>query len=367
MKEILLGIAERLMRCPAAPYHESLVAREVFLICAEYGLAAESDPFGNILIRGKGAPSQRPLVLAAHMDHPGFTIQKKISPSRYAAEFLGGVGDSYFRHGTKLRLMPGRVPAALGKRLTATKRLFEIETLEPVAIESGKPEFAVWDLTEFELRNEMICGRACDDLIGVAVILAVLVELRRTRANVIGAISRAEEVGFHGALALAQSKRFPKNGLIISLETSREMAPVRQGDGVIIRVGDKTSIFDSTSTRFLIELAGDLAKINGDFIFQRALMSGGTCEATAYQEYGYRCAAVCVALGKYHNCAPNDRIAEETVSLADSIRMAELLTRAGAEIRNFEKIAKRLTSRLDKYRREAVAKLKRRRVLLDGH
>jgi putative aminopeptidase FrvX len=177
-------------------------------------------------------------------------------------------------------------------------------------------------------------------------------------------LSRAEEVGFHGALALAKSKRLPKNSLIISLETSRELPPVRQGAGVIIRVGDRTSIFDSTSTRFLTELAGDMAKSDSGFKFQRALMSGGTCEATAYQEYGYRCAAVCVALGNYHNCGPKDRLAEESVSASDAVNMAELLRNAAAEMKNFEKVTKRLPLRLEKYAREAGAKLKKRRLRL---
>ena len=34
---------------------------------------------------------------------------------------------------------------------------------------------------------------------------------------------------------------------------------------------------------------------------QRCLMSGGTCEATAYQLYGYETGGLCIALGNYHN------------------------------------------------------------------
>ena len=46
-------------------------------------------------------------------------------------------------------------------------------------------------------------------------------------------------------------------------------------------------------------------------------MSGGTCEATAYQAFGCRAAAVCVALGNYHNCAADGGIGPEYVSVAD--------------------------------------------------
>ena len=60
--------------------------------------------------------------------------------------------------------------------------------------------------------------------------------------------ARAEEIGFHGALAVAAKRGVPKNSLIVSLETSRELPGVKMGQGVILRVGDRTSIFDSEAT-----------------------------------------------------------------------------------------------------------------------
>jgi endoglucanase len=57
---------------------------------------------------------------------------------------------------------------------------------------------------------------------------------------------------------------------------------------------------------------------------QRCLMSGGTCEATAYQLYGYRSAALCVALGNYHNCGPDEQIAPEFVSIDDVAGLTRL-------------------------------------------
>ena len=54
-------------------------------------------------------------------------------------------------------------------------------------------------------------------------------------------------------------------------------------------------------------------------------MSGGTCEATAYQLYGYRTAALCVALGNYHNCGPDETIAPEFVAVDDVAGMIALM------------------------------------------
>jgi len=362
MKDLLVAIAERLMRCPAAPYCESLVAREVIRICDEHDLHYKFDAFGNILIRAATRITGSPIVLAAHMDHPGFVFPRKSDSSQLAAEFLGGVGDPYFKEGVKLRLWPGNHPSTLGK--PQQKRWFEIQTTENL---TARPEFAVWDLPAFEYSADTIRGRVCDDLIGVATILTVLITSRgaTSATHLLGVLSRAEEVGFHGALALAKSRTLPKRSLVISLETSRELPPVKMGHGVIIRVGDRASIFDSASTRFLAEIASDLARTNASFKFQRALMSGGTCEATAYQEYDYRSAAVCVALGNYHNCGDNERIAAEFVSAADAESMARLLLEAAQKWSRAESLTSLLPKRLEKLSREALRELKRRPLAVE--
>jgi endoglucanase len=352
------------MRHPAAPYHEHAVSSEVQEICRENGLQCEQDQFGNLLVRlqtwerrrlaGHAAP--RPIVFAAHMDHPGFEAVPSSSKQSLELRFRGGVPDQYFRQGLSIRLMPGGERVKLGRR-RGKDRIFSVETAKVL---KAKPAFAVWELEDFALRRDRIHGRACDDLIGVASALAAIIELKKSRAsvNVIAAISRAEEIGFHGALALSRSRLLPKNSLVISLETSRELPGVKMGRGVILRVGDRTSIFDSEAMRFLAEVAAGLNGRRKSFQFQRALMSGGTCEATAYQEYGFQTGAVCVALGNYHNCAPRNRIAAEYVNVSDACSMVDLLVEAAREMSQFDKLVQKLPQRLEQMRRDAVKRLK---------
>jgi endoglucanase len=371
-------LAQRLMACPAAPFHEAGVRAVVEVICAENGLACRRDRFGNVIVRLGSARSGRPLVLAAHMDHPGFEIVRPLGKGRWRARFNGGVPDSYFRPGTPVRLLPGAIPARLGKRLGRTKE-FEIHAMggvrghrreladfyptsvRPVSSAAMGPSFAVWELEDFGVRQGKIYGRSCDDLVGVAAILATMIELKRVGAgvHVIGVISRAEEIGFQGALTVAEAKLLPKNSLVVSLETSKELPPAKMGRGVILRVGDRTSIFDSTAMRFLGEVAAGLQARNSRFQFQRALMFGGTCEATAFQEFGYQTAAVCVALGNYHNCHPQGRVAAEYVSLPDACAMADLLVEAARRMRAFDQLTARLPKRLRTFLREARRKLRR--------
>lgn len=344
----VLEFAERLMRQPAAPYCEGGVAKEVKSICDEEGLEAERDAYGNWIVAINSHAKTRPLVLAAHMDHPGFRLKK--TEGGWAGEFLGGVGDAYFKEGIRLVLMPGRKSGKLGPRIK--DKTFEIEVGE-----DGEFQFAVWDLQDFSVKDGQIAGRACDDLIGVSAALAALVELKRGGGGerVMAAITRAEEVGFHGALALCASGKLPKDALVISIETSREIPPVRMGQGAIIRVGDRASVFDSRATRYLGEVAATLEPKG--IQSQRALMSGGTCEGTAYQEEGYLTAAMCVALGNYHNCGAREEIAEEYVNAADVASLVAILAECGRRTNDYPALTGKLNERLGKLRAEALANL----------
>ena len=278
---MLLEIARSILAQPTAPFHEDAVRAEILMQLAQCPhVAAELDDFGNVIACYRRGPGEARYAFAAHMDHPGYV----------GGEFLGGV------------------PA-------------EYREKNPPVRDFGA--FAMWDLPAFELRDGRIFSRACDDLIGCAAIVALFHELELTGAEacVHGLFTRAEEVGFVGAIRLAQSGRVPKTLTIVSLETSSEKGgPAQMGAGVIVRVGDRTSIFDDAATASLM----DAAK-RAEIVVQRCLMSGGTCEATAYQLYGYRSAGLCVALGNYHNCGPDMQIASEFVSAEDVAGMVRLM------------------------------------------
>src|SRR5207244_1681064 len=114
-------------------------------------------------------------------------------------------------------------------------------------------------------------------------------------------------------------KIIPRGRTIVSLETSAPRGGAEIGRGPIVRLGDKVSSFDGPATARLLAAARD-AKIP----VQRCLLDGGTCEATAYQLYGYTCAAASIALGNYHNCAPDGTIAPEYVAIDDFVGMVRL-------------------------------------------
>ena len=80
--------------------------------------------------------------------------------------------------------MPGAVPGELGPR-KGKEKTFEIQAARAPTTPF---KFAIWELEDFATRSGLIHGCACDDLVGVATILAVMTELKQTRArvNVVG-------------------------------------------------------------------------------------------------------------------------------------------------------------------------------------
>lgn len=281
MNRSFTDLVQAILSQPAAPFREHHVRAEIERqLSGLPGISLDRDQWGNLraIYKADDSPAARWL-FAAHMDHPGYV----------QGNFLGGVP-----------------PAYLAKN--APTRAFE--------------DFAMWDLPAYELRDGLIHSRACDDLIGCAAIVQMLRELSTggVRAHCAGIFTRAEEVGFCGAMKAAESGWIPPGSWVISLETSSvKGGPVQMGGGVIVRVGDRSAIFDPELTATLLGCAR-----RGEIPHQRALMSGGTCEATAYAMFGHRTAGVCVALGNYHNCGPEEQIAAEYVSLADAQAMAQL-------------------------------------------
>ena len=277
----LLDVTRDLLECPTAPTFEARVRDQIRALLEDLPLVSVvEDPSGNLIALYQGSNAPARFAFAAHMDHPGWRLR----PDK---EFLGH----------------------LPERLLATAPIREFG------------DFGMWDLPAFFLEGDRIHSRACDDLIGCAMIVATLRDLATARAagSVYGVFTRAEEVGFIGAIQLAKSRKLPANVTVVSMESSPEWPPATIGGGPVIRVGDRTSVFDPATTDYFVEIAKSQRRR-----YQRCLMAGGSCEGTAFQTYGYRSGALCIALGNYHNRAPDDRIETEYVSLSDMVDLIDL-------------------------------------------
>jgi endoglucanase len=295
-------IVDGLLACPTAPFFEALPAQfAVDLADATDGLSAHRDAAGNVVVRTAGEGP--PLVLVAHLDHPGFAIDAVVGATA-ALTFRGGLALTaptegapvdFFRPGDPAPIGRGELEATSGEagRLTGATALVREGDVDTAG-------FAMWGFPAVERRDGRIAGRVCDDLVGVAAALAALVAVagEDLPRPMWGLFTRAEEVGLLGAVEAIRLGTVPRDALVLSLECSKALPEAPQGAGVIVRVGDRASIFDPAVTAAVAAVATEAGAP-----FQRRLMDGGTCEATAFCAAGYRSSGLALPLGNYHNAA----------------------------------------------------------------
>ena len=342
------------------------------------GLTSRRDEHGNIEIAlaGGGSDDSTPVYFTAHLDHPGFVVERVIGPATVELAFRGGVMDDYFP-GSRVSASARDGTAALGGVVTERGDQSDpfkswIVELDEASDTVQRGDLAVWELDApevlgtdsfgREVEGGCLHARACDDLAAVAAALAALDALRERRAageptrDARVLLTRAEEIGFIGAIGASRDGFMPAASRVIALENSRSFlhdSPI--GGGPIVRVGDRINTFSPGLTaavaRAAEKLAGRSAHATAvekedqtpSWRWQRKLMAGGACEASVFCSFGYEATCVCLPLGNYHNMADLDavqagtsdgppRIERECIALADYHGMIDLLVACGLEL-----------------------------------
>jgi endoglucanase len=339
----VLRLFRRLTSVPTAPFYEAAVAREV-LAWLRRGLGRGvriRRLRGGLMVSYRGTGAGPALVLAAHLDHPGFHI--KSVTRRGARAVLRGGHPRHLLEGCLVEAFPARPknnrPAAQGVLgpPPAKGDAFALTWTKPPR-PGTRLAFGVLALTPWTVRGGWVSSRSIDDLLGCAIALETLRRARaaRLKANLTVFLHRAEEVGFVGALDFARRGLASPSDSIISIEASRSLPGARPGRGPVIRLGDKAMLFDANLVALLDQAALVLKKKR--LPVQRRRLTGGTCEATAYQSFGYEAAGVALPLVNYHNGIGARRIAPEMVRTGDAAGCVGLLLAAarlfpGAQLR----------------------------------
>src|SRR4051794_3291148 len=350
-----MKILNDLCSVPTAPFVEQHVVRYVEqFVKSRPALKLSRDRFGNLLVELKGRSNSPRWVFTAHMDHPGFVAKRMIDANTVEANFRGWVMAEFFA-GQRVRFFAddGVETRAEVLEWTVGKERKVPETVRlrvwgPVA--PGSP--GMWDQGEGRVKGKRFYSRVCDDLAGAAAALTMLDQLARKppKAPVAVLLTRAEEEGFIGAIAASlEPKLLRKTDRIVAIETSAQQPYAPQAKGAIVRIGDKTSVFNSALSYFITHQAEALKKKDKSFKYQRALMPGGTCEATVYDVYGFVAGSICVALGNYHNMdRERKRIAPEYIALSDWNNMVKLFVQVARNGHEFEPGHKALKQRVEK-------------------
>ena len=292
------------------------------------------DRFGNMTIArhdfleacARGAKSGvKPVMITAHLDHPAFVVTAVRTRGKSVEldlEFRGGVNDPYFK-GAGLEVFDAETRKSFDAKITSLDAKVDpvAKPFKTVVARLAKPaaakhiaagSIARWKFAKAEVKKGLAHTHACDDLAALAAALVAYDAISRDAAcaHVALLFTRSEEIGFIGAIGAARGGTVPQGARLICLENSRSFphdSPI--GAGPIVRVGDRLSVFTPELTNRIGDIAAAHAKDTPGFRFQRKLMPGGACEATAFASFGIASTCVCLPLGNYHNMQDIDGVA----------------------------------------------------------
>ncbi len=318
----VLSALQRIALPPTAPYHEWAVLDAIRGELERGGIATKTDAFGQVHARVSAGAAKRALIFAAHTDHPAFEI----------IEASGKTGKARVLGGFRQRVFPSDVAVTVhddtGGASFAATLSDPITDVEPLhnsttvcRIRADRPlavgQFAMLDLPAANISGDEIRMRAADDLAGCALIVSVLLALRDERAphDVHAFFTRAEETGLYGARLAAEDGLLPRDAYVVSVEASRALPGAEAGRGVVVRAGDFHNTFSNEAERYLRVARERLAERGVPT--QRALLIGGTCEASSFVRLGWTATGIALPNVNYHNAASDGGFAPEIVRLTD--------------------------------------------------
>jgi endoglucanase len=318
----VLSVLQRIALPPTAPYHEWGVLDAIRGELERGGIPTRTDAFGQVHARVSGGAAKRALIFAAHTDHPAFEIIEA-SGKTGKARVLGGFRQRVFPSDVAVTVQEdagsASFAATLSDPVTDIQPLHNSTTVcrirgeRPLAI----GQFAVLDFPSADVAGDEIRMRAADDLAGCALIVSVLLALRTERAphDVHAIFTRAEETGLYGARLAAEDGLLPHDAYVVSVEASRALPGAEAGKGIVVRAGDFHNTFSNEAERYLRVARERLAERG--IPTQRALLIGGTCEASSFVRLGWKATGIALPNVNYHNAAPDGGFAPEIVRLGD--------------------------------------------------
>lgn len=322
----------RSIAVPTAPYHEQRALGAIRGVLDGAGIRTGTDEYGQVFAHVRRG-SARQVVLMAHTDHPAFEITEATGRTG-RARVLGGFRGRVLEQELRVRVYDDRgggpVPAVLDALETSPDLVHNsIGRMRVRADGNISPgQWAVLDLPDLEIDGDEIRMCAADDLAGCAIIVAALLELAREDAavDVIGVFTRAEETGLYGARLLVEDGLIARDATVVSVEASRALPGAPAGAGAVVRAGDLHNTFSNDAERFLRVAAEQLA--TRGILTQRALLTGGTCEASTFVTSGFATTAMALPNTNYHNRGPDERPASEIVRLDDLLSAVALAVEA---------------------------------------
>lgn len=317
-----------------APSNEYDVADTFATRIEEYVDSVDIDAQGNVIATSEGADDAPEIMLAAHTDElallvDGVTDEGFLEYTKVAGHYKGNFP------GQRVVVGPDETLGVLGPKSRHYMSEEEKETVDEASltidIGAASPaevaelnvepgDFATWDREYDHLSNGRITGRALDDRIALAILVAVAREAD-TDATVHYAATVQEEVGLRGA-RMAGHAVDPDVGIALEIFPADDYPAADEpdpsaalGEGPVVEFADGTSeylfggVLVDRETRTWLKRGADAAGVE----IQETVMIGGSTDATELQQVrgGRHAGAIAVPCRYAHSPV-------ETLDLADA-------------------------------------------------
>ena len=332
---------EALVDAPGAPGNEYAVADRFAELIEPHVDTVSFDAMGNVVATSEGSDFE--ILLAAHTDELGFLIDTVDDDGFLTFHMLGGHYKGNLS-GQRVRVGPDGVLGVIGPRCRHYMSDEEKDSLpndlridvgaispEEVADLNVEPgDYATWDGGVSRLANDRVAGRALDDRIALAILLALAREAD-VDATVHYVATVQEEVGLRGARTAGYDLD-PDVGIALEIFPVDDY-PAGRTDGAeatldggpVVEFGDGSSeyffggvIVDRQTRTWLCEAADAV-----DVDVQHDVMLTGTTDATELQQVrgGRHAGAIAVPCRYTHSPV-------ETISMQDADETADVLLSA---------------------------------------
>ncbi|MFN7181419.1 MAG: hypothetical protein ACK4NF_01905 [Planctomycetota bacterium] len=313
-------ILKNILSTPTSPFRENLVIKQITEYLNNLGAEITLTKHNNLIGKLGRKTGKRNLYFISHMDHPGFLVQEEHS-QKVILKVMGGVPvvAKNLKSIVEIDILTGERFIHPVKRLIKKQKKLYIEVIPTKKVKSEN--IFTLHLKDYIKKDNTIYAHRIDDLGGCAAQICALFFLTKYKrdidVNLHFVFTRAEEVGFIGLVSLIKNGYLSRKDYYISCETSKCIPPIQFGKGVVLRLGDRAGLFEHQLTNALLNYYQKKILLD-KYPIQRALLDGGTCEATPLVVNNYLCSGFACPLGNYHNLnEKSNTIDEEFIDISD--------------------------------------------------
>ena len=251
------------------------------------------DAMGNVLVHLCGeSPAAKRVLFDAHMDEVGFIITHVNDNGTLCFDTVGGIDKSVL-FGQRVRV--GKVSGVIGGKAVHQCTKDEKESIPAIEsmcidigvtdreaalalVEVGQGGTFACDLQEW--KNGIVVGKALDDRVGCALLLALADE--QPKRDIWLSFSVQEEVGLRGAKVVAEAVN-PEIAVAIDATTAADIAGSSEktcvcslGAGPVVSFADGATLYDQE----LYQNVRSLAEKNGIATQTKNRIAGGNNAAS---------------------------------------------------------------------------------------